>query len=259
MKIVKMEFGENPVSCQEAFIGCQYSGKGISKKTFELWKRCGEGKSLSSVHEKGNYFTWVKISRNHPCNTLVSGSAVSLLLWDAPNSLSDGAFKRIQTFPDDYNFMDQFSGYVCGMSVPPFMMQRISRELAMQISEKKVPPLKNGPWKIGDLDLVEKHGLKVFSCFCCGGGSSMGYKLAGYDVIGGVEIDKKIAAVYKKNMKPKYFYEMGVADFNKIPDHELPPELFGIDILDGSPPCSSFSMAGSREKKWGKKTYFREG
>ena len=87
----------------------------------------------------------------------------------------------------------------------------------------------------------------------------MGYKLAGYDVIGGVEIDKKIAAVYKKNMNPKHFYEMGIADFNKIPDHELPEELFGIDILDGSPPCSSFSMAGSREKKWGKKTFFREG
>jgi DNA (cytosine-5)-methyltransferase 1 len=29
--------------------------------------------------------------------------------------------------------------------------------------------------------------------------------------------------------------------------------------LDGSPPCSSFSMAGSREKGWGKEKVFREG
>jgi DNA (cytosine-5)-methyltransferase 1 len=28
---------------------------------------------------------------------------------------------------------------------------------------------------------------------------------------------------------------------------------------DGSPPCSTFSMAGNREKDWGKKKYFKEG
>jgi DNA (cytosine-5)-methyltransferase 1 len=39
----------------------------------------------------------------------------------------------------------------------------------------------------------------------------------------------------------------------------LPPELFDLDILDGSPPCSTFSMAGSREKAWGKDKHFREG
>jgi DNA (cytosine-5)-methyltransferase 1 len=32
-----------------------------------------------------------------------------------------------------------------------------------------------------------------------------------------------------------------------------------LDILDGSPPCSSFSMAGNREKDWGKEKKFREG
>lgn len=40
---------------------------------------------------------------------------------------------------------------------------------------------------------------------------------------------------------------------------DLPPELFALDILDGSPPCSSFSMAGNREKDWGKEKHFREG
>ena len=39
----------------------------------------------------------------------------------------------------------------------------------------------------------------------------------------------------------------------------MPKELYNLDILDGSPPCSSFSMAGSREKKWGVKKKFREG
>lgn len=87
----------------------------------------------------------------------------------------------------------------------------------------------------------------------------MGYKLAGYDVIGCVEIDPQMMAVYKANHNPKHSYLMGVQDFKKIPDADLPPEFFELDILDGSPPCSSFSMAGSREKKWGKASKFREG
>jgi DNA (cytosine-5)-methyltransferase 1 len=32
-----------------------------------------------------------------------------------------------------------------------------------------------------------------------------------------------------------------------------------LDILDGSPPCSTFSIAGNREKDWGKEKKFREG
>ena len=117
------------------------------------------------------------------------------------------------------------------------------------------------PWKwyLGDLDNVQKNGLKVFSCFSCGGGSSMGYKLAGYDVIGNVEIDPRVMKVYEANNHPRYPYLMDVRDFLNIPDNDLPEELFQLDILDGSPPCSVFSTAGEREKGWNKEKVFREG
>ncbi|MBQ1790084.1 MAG: DNA (cytosine-5-)-methyltransferase [Oscillospiraceae bacterium] len=117
------------------------------------------------------------------------------------------------------------------------------------------------PWKwcLSDLANVKKNGLTVFSCFSCGGGSSMGYKLAGYDVIGNVEIDPRVMKVYQKNNHPKYPYLMDVREFLKIPDAELPKELFHLDILDGSPPCSVFSTAGEREKGWNKEKVFREG
>ena len=122
-----------------------------------------------------------------------------------------------------------------------------------------VAPLKTGPWNLADLKDVPKNGLKVFSCFHCGGGSTMGYKLAGYDVLGGVEIDPEMMKIYRDNHRPKHSYLMGVQKFRDIPNSELPPELFDLDILDGSPPRSSFSMAGSREKAWGEKKKFREG
>jgi DNA (cytosine-5)-methyltransferase 1 len=109
------------------------------------------------------------------------------------------------------------------------------------------------------LAAVPQNGLKVFSCFACGGGSSMGYKLAGYTVLGNCEIDPKIAAVYKANLHPKYSFVMDVREFLKLPDEEIPAELFSLDVLDGSPPCSTFSTAGEREDAWGKEKQFAEG
>ena len=104
---------------------------------------------------------------------------------------------------------------------------------------------------------IEKHGKKVFGTFICGGGSTMGYKLAGFDHLGGVEFDPKIAKVYNENHSPKYLFTEDIRVFNQRKD--IPQELFNLDLLDGSPPCSSFSMAGNRDKDWGKKKQFREG
>lgn len=117
----------------------------------------------------------------------------------------------------------------------------------------------NWRWYLSDLDKIEKNGLKVFTCFSCGGGSSMGYKLAGCTVLGNVEIDKHMNKLYVKNHNPKYNFHMDVRKFKDIPNEDLPKELFELDILDGSPPCSSFSLAGNREKDWGKKKKFKEG
>lgn len=103
----------------------------------------------------------------------------------------------------------------------------------------------------------EKNGLKVFSCFACGGGSTMGYKLAGCEVLGCNEIDPEMNEVYINNHKPKYNFLMDIREFNKLED--LPEELYNLDILDGSPPCTTFSMAGLREETWGKEKKFREG
>jgi DNA (cytosine-5)-methyltransferase 1 len=63
--------------------------------------------------------------------------------------------------------------------------------------------------------------------------------------------------LYITNFKPKYTYLMGVQDFYKLDN--IPEELYNIDILDGSPPCSTFSTNGRREKDWGKQKKFREG
>lgn len=112
-------------------------------------------------------------------------------------------------------------------------------------------------WNLKDL-AHNKEGYKVFSTFACGGGSTMGYKLAGCHVLGANDIDPVMAKHYKYNHNPELYYLCPISDLLKD-EFELDPRLYDLDILDGSPPCSSFSMAGAREKGWGKEKKFREG
>lgn len=122
------------------------------------------------------------------------------------------------------------------------------------------PPNKNNrEWDWYFKDYPVPNGLKVFSCFACGGGSTMGYKLAGCEVIGCCEIDPKMNEVYVANHHPKYNFPVDIREFNNTPNSELPEELFDLDILDGSPPCTTFTTLGKREETWGKKKKFREG
>lgn len=110
-------------------------------------------------------------------------------------------------------------------------------------------------WTLKDAVFTKDKG-KVFSCFACGGGSTMGYKLAGFDVIGCNEIDPRMNRVYVENHHPRLNYLCDIRDMVAM---ELPEELYHLDILDGSPPCSTFSMMGNREDDWGKEKRFREG
>jgi len=114
----------------------------------------------------------------------------------------------------------------------------------------------NYEWTLVDAKFTKDKG-KVFSCFACGGGSTMGYKLAGFDVLGCNEIDPKMISAYKKNHNPQFAFCEPIQTFKMRND--LPDELFELDILDGSPPCSSFSMSGNRGADWGTEKQFREG
>jgi DNA (cytosine-5)-methyltransferase 1 len=81
--------------------------------------------------------------------------------------------------------------------------------------------------------------LAAASLFAGGGGSSIGYRLAGFDVVYACEHDPQAAAVYAANS--------AIA-----PDERDVRELTGddvgdVDVLDGSPPCQDFSTVGGRD------------
>lgn len=88
----------------------------------------------------------------------------------------------------------------------------------------------------------------------------MGYKLAGFEVIGANDIDPEMAEVYRANHKPKHYRLQSIIDLvNDLRGNGIPEYLCDLDLLDGSPPCSSFSISGLRDKTWGTLKKFREG
>jgi DNA (cytosine-5)-methyltransferase 1 len=116
-------------------------------------------------------------------------------------------------------------------------------------------------WTIKDARFAKDKG-KVMSCFACGGGSSFGYKLAGYDVIACNEIDTRVINMYLKNHKVKYSFNCDIRDLIgqiNMGGQDMKDALYNLDILDCSFPCSVFSMSGDRESAWGKEKVFREG
>ena len=106
---------------------------------------------------------------------------------------------------------------------------------------------------------IKHNGLKVVSTFSGGGGSSLGYKMAGYKVALACEFVPAAAETYKSNFPETVIDGRDVRDVTgKELLERAKVEYRELDILDGSPPCSSFSTAGSREKGWGKTKGYSE-
>lgn len=97
------------------------------------------------------------------------------------------------------------------------------------------------------------HKFEVVSLFAGGGGSSCGYRMAGGKILAINEFIPEAINTYKANWPDTEIID---GDIRKITGKQILDrigrEQGELDILDGSPPCSAFSTAGSRDKGWGK-------
>ena len=93
-----------------------------------------------------------------------------------------------------------------------------------------------------------KSGLTVAGSFSGCGGSSIGYKLAGFDVRYACEFDKHAAECYESAFPKTHLDRRSIAE---VTGEEIIDACGGVpDIWEGSPPCSKFSTSGKREKGW---------
>lgn len=99
----------------------------------------------------------------------------------------------------------------------------------------------------------------VISTFAGGGGSSLGYSMAGYRELLAVEWDDNAVATFKANFPDVPVYHGDIAKLSVAECLQMAGiEPGDLDVFDGSPPCQGFSTAGKRIMDDPRNQLFRE-
>jgi len=117
------------------------------------------------------------------------------------------------------------------------------------------------PYIMNDvLEASSKELFTVISTFAGGGGSSTGYRLSGGKILCVNEFVQSAVDTYGANYPNTPILDDDIKkltgeDFLRVAQIQKGE----LDILDGSPPCSAFSVAGKREKGWDKTKKYSDG
>ena len=106
------------------------------------------------------------------------------------------------------------------------------------------------------IELVKStNGFNVFSLFSGCGGSCLGFEMAGFKIVGASEFVEEARKTYELNHKGTPIDGRDIRDLKASDVFEI-AGTDQIDVMEGSPPCASFSTAGKRHDNWGEvKTY----
>lgn len=100
---------------------------------------------------------------------------------------------------------------------------------------------------------IPMNGYRAVSTFSGAGGASLGLRRAGFDVLWASEFVAAARDTYRANFPAVYVDDR---DIRAVPASDILTAtglaVGELDLLEGSPPCASFSVAGSRHAKWGK-------
>lgn len=113
---------------------------------------------------------------------------------------------------------------------------------------------------MAEIEAIPWNGYNVVSTFSGGGGSCLGYRMAGYHVLWANEFVEEAQRTYKANHKDTI---LDTRDIRQVKPGEI-LDAIGLkqgelDLFDGSPPCCAFSTAGKREKGWGQERDYSDG
>jgi DNA (cytosine-5)-methyltransferase 1 len=93
--------------------------------------------------------------------------------------------------------------------------------------------------------------INVISTFSGCGGSCLGYKKAGFNILLATDWEINVIKTYQMNIPDVPVLQ---ADIRNLTGNDILNKtglaVGQLDILDGSPPCTPFSLAGLRDKSW---------
>lgn len=100
---------------------------------------------------------------------------------------------------------------------------------------------------------IRPCGLRVASTFTGCGGSCLGFKMAGYTHVYASEFVPAARETYRANFPGVHLDDR---DIRQVKPEDILAvaglKVGELDVLEGSPPCASFSTAGKRSRDWGK-------
>lgn len=136
------------------------------------------------------------------------------------------------------------------------------------LTEEGTPPMTEPdvdkpPYRVplmAELAKPRRNAPVVASTFSGGGGSCLGYWLAGFRVAWANEFVPAAQHTYRANHPHTFLDERDIRTVTAAEILEqLGLEPGALDLFDGSPPCQSFSTAGKRERGWGKSAAHGDG
>ena len=105
---------------------------------------------------------------------------------------------------------------------------------------------------MSEIATIPPNGFSIVSTFSGGGGSCVGFKMMGYQVLWASEFIQAAQETYRANHPGTI---LDTRDIRTVQPqdilHAIGKDVGEIDVLEGSPPCASFSTAGKRHKGWG--------
>lgn len=105
---------------------------------------------------------------------------------------------------------------------------------------------------MGEIRAVPPNGYRLVSTFSGAGGACLGYRWAGFETVWASEFVDAAREVYELNFPG---VPVDRRDIRQVRPEEILEraglEQGEVDLLEGSPPCASFSLAGKRDKDWG--------
>jgi site-specific DNA-cytosine methylase len=227
-----------------------------------------------AIGMEGSYtnssFEW-KRQKNKPFQTLTKNKSKSHLVFDGGQKryLKLDELLKGGSYPNLFRFFSFNQAVQCiGNSVPPLFMRAIASNIRLKMFDGKSLPdyirmdyleILESAWQ-DHLAPKDENAPTVISTFAGGGGSSLGYSMAGYRELLAVECDNNAVATFKLNFPDVPVYhgdiaKLSVEECMRLAGLSEPGQL---DLLDGSPPCQGVSTAGKRLLNDPRNQLFRE-